>query len=226
MAEKRVLAVGVPRTTLDSAREKLIQGAYELDMAPTVRSALTLAHDVRFDLLVVGHPLPGLVIRDFLRSLRESASRSKKAKVMILAEDTGDHELRGLRAHALEILPRTDSLIGDLTRKALGGAARAQVSVMVRLEVELTYGRSIRICQSENLSESGMLVRTEDTVPVGTAATASFRLRSGDDPIEATARVVRETVPGEIPGIALHFESFANDSEGRLKAFVATRLAE
>lgn len=226
MAEKRVLAVGLSQSALDSAREQLIQGSYEIDRAPTARSALTLAREVRFDLLIVSHPQPHLVVRDFLSQLRERSSSSRKARVMILAEDTGDHELRGLRAHAVEILPRTETLIGDLTSKALGGAPRAQVSVMVRLEVNLPYGRSIRICQSENLSESGMLVRSEDTVPLGTTAQASFRLRSGDDPIEARARVIRETVPGEIPGIALHFDSFTGDSADRLKTFMATRLSD
>jgi CheY-like chemotaxis protein len=225
VSEKRVLAVGVGRTTLESMREKLIGGPFELDMAPTPRSALNLAFAVRFDLLVVGHPQPGLVVRDFLRSLRDSSSESREAKVIVLAEDTGDHEIGNLRAHAVEIVPRTDNLIGDLTSKALGGSPRARVSVMVRLNVELAYGRSIRICQSENLSASGMLVRTEDTVPVGTSAEVSFRVHSGSDPIEATARVVRETVPGEIPGIALHFESFRNDSKKRLEEFMAVRLA-
>lgn len=224
LSEKRVLAVGVGRTTLERMREKLIGGPYELDMAPTPRSALNLAFSVRFDLLVLGHPQPGLVVRDFLRSLRDGSSASRGAKVIVLAEDTGDHEFSGLRVHAVEIVSRTDDLIGDLTSKALGGSPRAQVSVMVRLEVELSYGHSVRICQSENLSESGMLVRTENTVPVGTSADVSFRLRSGDDPIEARARVVRETAPGEIPGIALHFDSFRKDSQARLKQFMAVRL--
>jgi len=224
MSEKRVLAVGIGRNTLESMREQLIGGPYELDMAPTPRSALNLAYAVRFDLLLLGHPQPGLVVREFLRSLRNSSSPSSEAKVIVLADDTGDHELSGLREHAVEIVARSDELIGDLTTKALGGAARAQVSVMVRLEVELTYGQSIRICQSENVSESGMLVRTEDTVPVGTLTNVNFRLRSGSDPIVARARVVRETVPGEIPGIALHFESFENDSESRLKEFMSVRL--
>lgn len=225
MAKKRVLAVGVGKNTFDAVRQKLIGGELDLDLAPTARSALTLAFELRFDLLVVGHPLPDLVVRDFLRRLRDESSLSRNAKVMFLAEDTGDQEIRHLREKFVEILPRSDALLGDLTSKALGGAPRAHVEVMVRLEVELTYGRSMRICQSENLSETGMLVRTEDTVPVGTVARASFRLLSGADPIVADAKVVRETMPGEIPGIALHFDRFENDGEKRLKQFMALSLS-
>lgn len=225
MSQRRALAVGVDRSTIDSAREKLIDRRFELDRTPTARSALTLASQVKFDLLVVRHPLPGLQVRVFLRTLRDDSSASKDARVIVLAEDTGDRELIGFQAHATEIIPRTDALIGDLTSKVLGGEPRSQVSVMVRLEVELTYGRSMRICQSENLSKSGMLVRTEDRVPVGTKARVSFKLRSGDDPVEAEALVVRETVPGEIPGLALHFESFRNDGRERLTKFMTSRLS-
>lgn len=222
MAEKRVLAVGVGRKTLESVRETLVDSDFEVDMVPTARSALTLAFEVRFDLLVVRHPLHDLVIRNFLRGLRDTSSASRDAKVIMLAEDTGDHELRGLRETALEIVSRTEALLGDLTSKALGGAPRKHVNMMVRLEVAFPYGRSIRICQSENLSQSGMLVRTEDTAPVGTVVEASFSLPgTGGDPIETCGRVVRETMPGEIPGIAVHFESFAGNSEERLKRFLA-----
>ena len=151
MSEKRVLAVGIGRNTLESMREQLIGGPFELDMAPTPRSGLNLASAVRFDLLLVGHPQPGLVVREFLRGLRTGSSLSKDAKVIVLADDTGDHELSRLRERAVEIVARTDTLVSDLATQALGGAPRAHVSVMVRLEVELAYGHSIRICQSENV---------------------------------------------------------------------------
>ena len=223
MAEKRVLAVGVGRKTLESVQETFDDGEFEVDLVPTARSGLTLAFEVRFDLLVVGHPLADLVIRNFLRGLRDKSSASRDAKVMILAEDTGDHELRGLRETALEIVPRSDALLGDLTSKALGGAPRTQLAMMVRLEVEFPYGTSIRICQSENLSATGMLVRSEDSAPVGTPVAANFTVPGSAEPIEATGRVVRETMPGEIPGIAVHFEGFAGDSEARLKSYLAQR---
>jgi hypothetical protein len=180
---------------------------------------------VRFDLIVIGHPQPGFDMGPFLRILRDASCASKAAKVIVLAREPEHPELVGLHAHAVEIVSKDEVLIGDLTSQALGGAPRVQVSLIVRLEVELPYGNSIRICQSENISESGMLVRTEDTVPIGTVGLVSFQLPKVDRATEARVRVIRETVAGEIPGIALHFEEFQEESEADLLSFLATRIA-
>lgn len=225
MAEKRVLAVGVDTSTLNLVPSDLIGEAFELDLVPTSKSATTLATSVRFDLIVMRHPLGDLDLRSFLRILRGQSSKSREVKLMLLADDPHHHELQDLHAHAVEVVAKDEALIGDLTSKALGGAPRFQLKIMVRLEIELPYGRSIRICQSENLSESGMLVRTEDTFPVGTVGLASFRLPAAAEATEVRVRVIRETVAGEIPGIALHFEDFQEGSDAALKAFVATQLA-
>jgi CheY-like chemotaxis protein len=225
MVEKRVLTVGVERAALESVPPGLIGEAFELDSAPTSRSAIAIMTQVRFDLIVIGHPQPGFDMGPFLRILRDISCASNAAKVIVLAREPEHPELVGLHAHAVEIVPKDEVLIGDLTSQALGGAPRVRVSLIVRLEVELPYGKSIRICQSENISESGMLVRTEDTVPIGTVGLVSFQLPRADRPTEARVRVVRETVAGEIPGIALHFDEFQEESEPDLLSFLATRLA-
>ena len=220
MVEKRVLAVGVERTALEGIPAGLIGEAFELDQAPTSRSAVAIMTEVRFDLIVIGHPQPGLDLHPFLGILCEASCASKAAKVILLAGDPEHPDFEGLHAHAVEIVSKHDVLIGDLTSKALGGASRVQVNLIVRLEVELPYGHSIRICQSENISESGMLVRTDDTVPVGTLGLVSFQLPTTDRPTEARVRVIRETVAGEIPGIALRFEEFQEGGEARLIAYL------
>jgi CheY-like chemotaxis protein len=223
MVEKRVLAVGVERAALESVPPGLVGEAFELDQVPTSRSAIAILTEVRFDLIVVGHPLPGLEVHPFLRNLRKQSCASRAAKVIVLAGDPEHNDLVGLHAHAVEIVAENAALIGDLTSKALGGTPRLQVNLIVRLEVELPYGHSIRICQSENISESGMLVRTDDTVPVGTVGLVSFQLPARDQPTEARVRVVRETVAGEIPGIALHFEEFQEEAQADLRSFIAAQ---
>lgn len=223
MADKRVLAVGVGRTALESVQPDLLGEAFEFDQVPTSKSAVSIMTVIRFDLIVIRHPQPGLNLHPFLRILRETSCASMAAKVILLAGDPEHDELRGLHAHAVEIVSGSEVLIGDLTSKVLVAAPRIQVSLMVRLEIELPYGNSIRICQSENLSESGMLVRTEDRVPVGTLGLVSFQLPAGDRPTEARVRVIRETVAGEIPGIALRFEEFQEDGQANLLAFIAAQ---
>lgn len=221
MPDKRVLSIGVESEALSSVSADIEPETYALERAPTAKSALTLLRDIQFDLIVLAHPQPDLVLRNFLDELRHQTSESKRAKLLVIASDAQHPELHGLRERALEIMSRDEVLIGDLATRVLGGNPRVPVSVIVHLEAELPYGRSKRICQSENLSISGMLVRTGDTLPIDTPVTTSFSLPDGQDPIEARARVVRLTGPGEIPGIALNFENLSKSTRKRIEGFLA-----
>lgn len=223
MAEKRVLSVGVEKESLSQVSAHLEPEQYAVETAPTARSALTLLGEIHFDLVVLSHPYHDLEIRGFLNELRHRDSASQGAKVLLLAAETGHPELQDLHEHALEIISHNEPLIGDLTSKVLTGDPRAPITVMVRLAADLPYGKSLRICQSENLSVSGMLLRTEDTLPIDTSVVTSFALPNDQDPIEAKARVVRLTGPGEVPGIGLHFEDLANADRARLEQFLLAR---
>ena len=223
MAKKRVLSVGVEKTSLSSVSAHLEREEYAIEMAPTPRSALTLLTDIHFDLVVLAHPQKDLMLPQFMNELHASGSQSKGAKVVLLASDANHHELQSLKVRGLEVLSRDEALIGDLATKVLAGDKRVPIMVMVRLEADLPYGKSLRICQSENLSISGMLVRTEDTFPVDTRVSTTFALPDGGDPIQAEARVVRLTGPGEIPGIALHFEKLNQKDRGRLEDYLGKR---
>lgn len=220
MAEKRILSIGVDEESLSRVSGHLEREEYALEMAPTPRSALSLLNEIPFDLVVLTHPQPNLVLGDFLTELRQKTSESKGAKLLLLAADMGHEELQQLQEHALEIISRDDALIGDLATRVLSGDPRIPIAVIVRLEADLPYGKSLRICQSENLSISGMLVRTEDTLPVDTKVVTNFAIPDGKDPIEAKAKVVRLTGPGEIPGIALHFERLKRKDRTRLQEFL------
>ena len=221
MLEKRVLSVGIEKKALGRLAAHLEPARYANETAPTARSALALLTEIRFDLVVLAHPQAGLELRRFLTELRRSDSESRTAKVLILAAEPLHPELHGLRERSVEIISSGETLIGDLATKVLSGDRRVPVTVMVRLEADLPYGRSKRICQSENLSLSGMLVRTEDTLPIGTSVLTRFTVPGAAEPIQAQSRVVRLTAAGEVPGIALHFEKITSKDRSRLERFLA-----
>lgn len=224
MSLKKVLAVGLARDDLGGVSKRLRNDdSYDVEVAPTCRSGLNLLAEIPFDLVVVAHPRDDLEPGAFLDRVRADSSASRHAKVILVTEDPDHPDLSRLHERALEIVPRRDTLLEDLTTQALGGDPRIPVSLMVRLAADLPYGRSIRICQSENLSISGMLIRTEDTLPIGTRVQAEFNLPGQSDPIAARAKVVRLTVAGEIPGIALNFESLHKGSRQKLESFLAAR---
>lgn len=77
------------------------------------------------------------------------------------------------------------------------------------------------LCQTENFSGTGMLIKTERRYDVGTRLGFEFSL--GDDrPIHGVAEVVRHTLIGrdQVGGIGVRFLSFAGDSQRRFEAFL------
>ena len=220
MADKRVLSVGVEDESLSAVSGHLEQAEYAVENAPTPRSASTMLVGVHFDLVILAHPQVGLDLQRFLAEIRHTTSESKGAKVLVLAANPGHAELQGLHERRLEILSHDQALVGDLAAKVLAGDPRMRIAAMVRLKADLPYGKSLRICQSENLSISGMLVRTNDTLPIDTKVFVDFKLPDGKDSVQTRARVVRLTGPGEIPGIALEFQDLSEETRSRLHSFL------
>ena len=86
---------------------------------------------------------------------------------------------------------------------------------MLRLEVQLGAGKMLRMCQTANISASGMLVKLHDPVPVGSEVWLAINLPSVADPIHAKAEVARQTDPDResVRGSGLRFVEF--EGEGR-----------
>ena len=68
-------------------------------------------------------------------------------------------------------------------------ADRRAVRLMVQLDATIDDGKVARMCQTENLSKSGMLVRTRAPLPVGTKVAVQFLFRG--DPAMA-----KDALPG------------------------------
>ena len=97
-------------------------------------------------------------------------------------------------------------------------AGRRSVRLMVQLDATIDDGKIARMCQTENVSKSGMLVRTSAPLPVGTRVDIQFVFRSDlalateDLPggyafVEGEALVVRHTEPAKerTEGMGLQF---------------------
>jgi c-di-GMP-binding flagellar brake protein YcgR len=71
----------------------------------------------------------------------------------------------------------------------LGTSPRRSVRLMVQLAATIDDGKVARMCHTENLSATGMLVRTCAPLPVGTKVDIQFLFRS--DP-----RLLEDALPG------------------------------
>jgi c-di-GMP-binding flagellar brake protein YcgR len=112
--------------------------------------------------------------------------------------------------------------------------SRSAVRVMVQLDATIDDGKLARMYQTQNLSNSGMLLRTGKPLPVGTEVDVQFLfpggpvLSKGDLPggygfVEGRAVVVRHTHPfkEKIRGMGLHFIGLEERGRQMLAEFLA-----
>lgn len=110
---------------------------------------------------------------------------------------------------------------------------RRSVRLMVQLDATIDDGKVARMCHTENLSKSGMLVRTRAPLPVGTQVAIQFLFRG--DPavvrdelpggyafVEGEAMVVRHTHPANelAHGMGLKFLSLEEHGKNLLGKFL------
>jgi hypothetical protein len=105
----------------------------------------------------------------------------------------------------------------------LGVAPRAELRVLVKLELELLDAGNQRIvAQTEDISISGMLVASPRLAPVGSRAAFAITLPGDPDPILGEAEVARHTDPGadRVKGMGLKFMSFRNNGKERMQRYL------
>jgi DNA-binding response OmpR family regulator len=223
--KRSVLVVGVDEELFAKVAPLLDRSEFDVDRFPRAGMALELVARVPFDVLLARHPLADIPVQEFLDAVRAADSPCRSAPLLLLVE-RGDLDAaaayvgRGAnRVVAVEESP--ERLQGEVSA-LLTVAPRSAIRLMVRLQVEIDDGRQLALCQSENVSETGMLVRSSEVLPLGTQLELEFFLGEEPLPVRGTAEVVRHTTPGreEVRGMGLRFLSLHGNGAARLRRFL------
>lgn len=229
MSERKVLVTGVDEDGYDKLRAALARYPLVVERLSRPASALELAGSVAFDLVILGHPLTDPPLADFLAELRRPGSPSAASPVVLLAAAEAQREAGESRDAGVVAVLASDLEAPVLHRavlQALGVPPRVDVRLLVRLEARLELGHSAVLCQTENLSRGGMLVRTDRRPTLGEAFSFELALPEGGQVVRGRAEVARHTDPAREPvrGIGLRFLSFESDGARRLAAYVERLL--
>lgn len=187
--------------------------------------ALTLAHKLAYDLILSQHPLADVGLKELLAGLRSSASASHVSPVLILTRETRLDSmaefLDGVTVQACCIDVAPEQLERALV-ELVGLAIRVNARVLVEMEVGLEGGAKNRVCQTVNLSESGLLIRSLQPPPLGEQIPMKLHLPDRFEPIRVLGEVVRHTGPEEeVRGAGLRLLRVDAANEERLAAFIA-----
>lgn len=223
-----ILMVGVGSSEFDRWAPVLARSDFEIDLVPTVASARELLEVVPFGLILVRYPLGQEPLERFLERIRRADGPSHEAPIVLLSEADDLDEARRFKDKGVqEVVPAGESAVRvyELICRLLNVAPRRAIRLLVRLDARLEGGKSLFVCQTENISATGMLISTDRRLPPGTEAKFELDLPNESVPVKGSARVVRETDPKreKVLGLGLHFASFRGDGERRLDDFLDAR---
>jgi len=216
---------GVPASLAERFEPLLRRSNFDVDHVPNARSALDLVRVIGFDVLVFGYPLVGPPLGELLDVVRARDSPCHRSAVLLLvppsrlsevepvlgrgytrslATDASDHELQGAVASLLRVAPRL------------------AVRITVRLHVQLADGHSELLSQTENVSATGLLVRTRRGYPVETPLRFDLYLPNEPQAVSGRGLVVRHATDRarRVTGLGIRFTELDAGGESRLKTFL------
>jgi len=175
--------------------------------------------------LLVSYPLWDTSLDELLLALERTVSDQQPLPVVVLAPADVVAEVETFADQGITVLSEDqdpEHLCRSL-RVLLGAEQRVHPRFIVRMAVRVGAGALLRACQSEDISLSGMLIRTSEEFPIGSEIRLEFALAEDQEPITCQAEVVRYTRPDveNVRGMGVTFLSFMSDGQQRLEEFLS-----
>jgi uncharacterized protein (TIGR02266 family) len=224
-ARRSVLVVNADEELFAKIAPLLNREALEVDRFPRARAALDLVSQVPVDVLIVGYPLPDVRTQELLDVVRRPESPCRQSPLLLLARADEIEEARrfiGRGANEVVAVEESAERLQAAVSRLLAVAPRSSLRTMVRIVVNIGEGAALEMSQTENLSETGMLVRTGEVYPLGSRLSFEFHLGGQGQPIRGEGEVVRQTTAGResVRGIGIRFTSLERDGLQRLQRFL------
>jgi DNA-binding response OmpR family regulator len=229
---RNVLIVGVDTSTYQRVAPILGRTDFDVDRFPNGETALELLEVVPFDVILVCHPLPDMETEKFLNRIRgrEGTSACLRSAVVLLSNTASLVEARRLEGRGANRVLQLDGDEGVLETAVAGllrVATRISVRIMAHISVEVASGKTTVLCQTENVSESGMLLRTDRQFSIGSILGFEFQLIGLSESITGRAEVVRHTHLGRdsVMGVGVRFVEIFGDGRRRLEGHLSKTVA-
>jgi hypothetical protein len=220
----RILVVGVEPDLFDIG-PILSRTCFEVYLAKDGKDAIDVSTQHSFSLIVVYHPLPDMRLEEFNAIRRGHDSASARSQLLVLSEDSRLEEAFERAGKGPGVVLSIPTLVYEVESELLGVAARVATRLLIRLDVQLQEGTIVVVGKSEDVSRTGMLVRTSRSYPLGTMVRFETVLPGDPRPVQGEAKVIHHTLVGieRAPSLGLKFISFKNRGFKRLRAFVRRR---
>lgn len=227
---KHVLAACLDESTTAKLDPAFNRVEFEVNRVAELRHATKLVQYIRFDLILIGFSVRGDELDALLDAIRHPDTPNVTTRVALLAapEELPEATQRRERGATKALATSLGQLeLQEAVTNLLRSRARLHVRVLTRLAARLGGAAATQLlCQTRDLSRSGLLVETESRFALGASIEFALDLPGAGGRIRGDAEVVRHAHQGRdgIDGLGLRFARFAADGERRLVAFLEERL--
>jgi CheY-like chemotaxis protein len=223
--ETRVLVAALPWIEVVMLRSLLARPGRRLECLADVASALAEARETAYKVVITTYPLPGTDIDHLVSALRRTSSASATAGVVLLVTPEHLTEASSLVGRGVnKVLSTTEppEVIRCVVERLLEVGSPASERMVARLPITLEVDGARRVCSTENISQSGMLVAVPVDVQIGQRMQFWLELPGQRSPIEGEARVVRLTSAGReaVAGAGMRFCSIEGEGRAALHSFL------
>lgn len=225
--QRSALVVGVDAAAFQGLAARLRRVGFISDWVASGGEAQDLLSLLPFDAIIVVFPVAEISTKQFLSVVRRAEGPCRNAAVVLLApEALLDDANRYLGLGANAVLPEAEALelLPAKLRELIDVAPRYPLRVMSRIRGKLGLSGNTTLCQTENISVTGMLLRGDQHVPVGGEVHFELSLPGDGKPLRGTGQVVRHTFEKRerISGLGIKFVGFEDDGQIRLKTYLTS----
>jgi CheY-like chemotaxis protein len=228
--EQQVVVAGKAGEALDTLLSILEKHSVRFHRLPKGEAVVQSIREMPLvDLVLITYPLPDMKFRDFMAAIKEAVPPVRPPQVVVIVTKEDAKDVAGFVNRGVQVLPAhlQPMHLERLVSKYLRKAPRPALRIMVGMGVNLGgAGKVLRMAQAANVSTSGMLIRTNEEFPLGSAISLEFTLPGDHEPIRAEASVVRHTDPDreQIRGLGLKFVDIAPGHKNRLEEYLQRKL--
>ena len=216
---KRILVVesGIPVVPFDQSL--LLRKEHEVIRAGTGREAIEKVASQEPSLIILDERFMDMEASEVVRAIRE-LPQGKHASILLLGGEFGAKAPEGVN----HVLPKP--VIGhdfnEACKRLLSIEARKEARLLVYVQVQGYLQSSLFLCNSLNLSASGILMLTARKLRMGDTVQLQITLPREKEKVRVSGRVVREAVEVEsrLNAYGVAFEDVSAEDKDRIRTFV------
>ncbi|MGD9252831.1 MAG: PilZ domain-containing protein [Holophagae bacterium] len=224
--EPRVLAAGLERVAFERLAPFLRRDALSVEWVATPEAGVPMAWENKYDVILFDANPGQRPLERVVRDVRSEASSSRGASILVLAQPDQVDAARALKSRGVNrvmLVSDPPQMIREQMASLVQISPRADVRLATNIQTALgNTGREF-LCQTENLSMTGMLVRTHHRPQLGSQMVFKIHIGDGNDPIMGHGELVRHATrdQGSHDGVGIRFLSFIADGAARLEKFLS-----